>query len=107
MMTQKPAALVIVPPYSTLEPPACAAYLLAYAAAHGCAEFDFVDLRLGIPHDIARTYSSIGCFGESYVMDIPDLPLVLSVVAAFDAKEQLLSSVDKVPVSYFEERALS
>src|SRR6185503_5409771 len=77
----KPNLLCIVPPSAlTSYPPAGAAYLLAYLKANGCREFDFVDLRLGAPAAYSPTYNYTGIFGDAWVFDIPDLPLVLQLL---------------------------
>lgn len=76
----KPNLLCIVPPFSTDCPPAGAAYLLGYLKAHGCHDFDFVDLRLGAPKAYSPTFNYTGVFGEAWVFDIPDLPLVLQLL---------------------------
>src|SRR5262245_12721222 len=75
----KRALLCICPPYPMVSPPAGAAALLGYLKAHGIADFGFADLRLGTPGCYEATYSATGVFGESFVMDIPDLPLVLQL----------------------------
>lgn len=77
----KPNLLCIVPPAArTNYPPAGAAYLLAYLKANGCREFDFIDLRLGAPPAYSPTYNYTGIFGDAWVFDIPDLPLVLQLL---------------------------
>jgi Radical SAM superfamily len=77
----KPNLLCIVPPSAlTNYPPAGAAYLLAYLKANGCREFDFIDLRLGAPAAYSPTYNYTGIFGDAWVFDIPDLPLVLQLL---------------------------
>ena len=73
----KPNLLAIVPPYTVWGPPAGSAALLAYLKASGCYDFGFLDLRLFAPDVITPTYRSIGAFGESYALDIPDLPFLL------------------------------
>lgn len=79
----KPNLLCIVPPFATNCPPAGAAYLLGYLKANGCHEFDFLDLRLGVPAAYSPTFNYTGIFGEAWVYDIPDLPLVLQLLANF------------------------
>lgn len=77
----KPNLLCIVPPSAlTNYPPAGAAYLLGYLKANGCREFDFIDLRLGAPPAYSPTYNYTGIFGDAWVFDIPDLPLVLQLL---------------------------
>ena len=104
---RKPALLCVVPPFSTLGPPAGIAYLLGYAAAQGCDDFGFLDLRLGIPEAYAPTYVHTGIFGEAYVMDIPDLPLVMSLLRAHDEQQAPLSLVHGVLEGYCRERGIS
>jgi hypothetical protein len=82
----KRALLCICPPYPMVSPPAGAAALLGYLKAHGIEDFGFLDLRIGTPTCYEATYSATGVFAESFVMDIPDLPLVLQLLAAVDLK---------------------
>jgi radical SAM superfamily enzyme YgiQ (UPF0313 family) len=103
----KPALLCVAPPYTTIEPPAGAAYLLAYARNQGCDDFGFLDLRLGVPGTYAPTYHHTGVFGESYVMDVPDLPLVLRLLANFDNGSGLLNDLSDCAEPYCRERGIS
>lgn len=77
--------LSIVPPYRHRHcPPSGAAALLGHLIANGHEEIGFLDLRLSTPDAYMPTYDAVGLFGDSFVVDVPDLPLVLSVLAAFD-----------------------
>ncbi len=102
----KPALLCIVPPYTTLQPPACLAYLLAFAKKCGCDDFGFLDLRLGVPGAYAPTYYHTGLFGECYVMDVPDLPLVLRLLLNFESGSELLSELSLSSERYCRERGI-
>src|SRR4051812_31127495 len=104
---RKPGLLCVVPPYSLLGPPAGMAYLLAHLRSHQCVEFDFVDLRLGVPDAYAPTYTPTGVFGECYVMDVPDLPLVLGLLQAFQSGADLVSGFASVLEPYTRERGIS
>lgn len=74
--------ICIIPPYRHRHcPPAGASALLGHLKDVGI-EAEFLDLRPYTPDVIAPTYSPIGVFGESYVIDIPDLPLVLFALRA-------------------------
>ncbi|MDB5073158.1 MAG: hypothetical protein JWM87_4269 [Candidatus Eremiobacteraeota bacterium] len=106
-VARKPARLCVVPPFSTLGPPAGIAYLLGYAAAQGYDDIGFLDLRLGIPEAYAPTYVHTGIFGEAYVMDIPDLPLVLSLLRAHDNGDEPLAHVADVLDAYCIERGIT
>ena len=86
----KPNVLAIVPPYTVIGPPAGAAALLGYLRSKGCQDFDFLDLRLAVPSVFAPTFRSIGAFGETYVMDVPDLPLVLKLLKAIQERNGTL-----------------
>jgi radical SAM superfamily enzyme YgiQ (UPF0313 family) len=102
-----PNLLCIVPPYFTGgAPPAGAAALLAYLKANGCHDFDFLDLRLMVPNDVAPTYNPVGLFGESFVIDVPDLPLVLRALDAWDRGQSfpLVGDIDEVFERYCIER---
>lgn len=92
----KPNVLAIVPPYAIWGPPAGSAALLAYLKAAGCRDFGFLDLRLFAPDVATPTYRSIGAFGESFVLDVPDLPLVLALLERFRRDEDLLDLPDEV-----------
>src|SRR5215813_13072756 len=88
-------------------PPAGAAALLGYLKAHGIADFGFVDLRLGTPSCYEATYSATGVFGESFLMDVPDLPLVLQLLAAADANRPYRIAIDGLIERYCLERGIS
>src|SRR5262245_26105467 len=103
----KRALLCVCPPYPMVSPPAGAAALLGYLKAHGISDFGFVDLRLGTPSCYEATYSSTGVFGESFVMDIPDLPLVLQLLAATDSNRPFQIAVDDLVERYCLERGIS
>ena len=90
-----------------VSPPAGAAALLGYLKAHGISDFGFVDLRLGTPSCYEATYSSTGVFGESFVMDIPDLPVVLQLLAATDSNRPFQIAVDDLIERYCLERGIS
>jgi hypothetical protein len=77
-----------------VSPPAGAAALLGYLRAHGITDFGFLDLRLGTPTCYETTYSATGAFGESFVMDVPDLPLVLQLLAATDSHRAYVVTID-------------
>ncbi len=84
-MTSIRNALCIVPPYPHGNcPPAGAAALLGHLKAAGCGDFRFLDLRLLTPEIKNATFNPVGVFGESFVIDVPDLPLVLRVLKSFD-----------------------
>jgi radical SAM superfamily enzyme YgiQ (UPF0313 family) len=88
-------------------PPAGAAALLGYLKAHDISEFGFLDLRLGTPTCYEATYSATGVFGESFVMDVPDLPLVLQVLAATDSNRPYRIAIDDLIERYCLERGIS
>ena len=102
----KPNLLCIAPPYG-MRIPAGSAYLLGYLKANGCFDFDFLDLRLGAPFDFTPTYKSTGAFGESYVLDTPDLPLALWVIQAFEKGEALTPERTELFDRYCLERGIS
>ena len=102
----KPNLLCIAPPYG-MRIPAGTAYLLGYLKANGCFDFDFLDLRLGAPFDFTPTYKTTGVFGESYVLDIPDLPLALLIIKAFEKGEPLAPQRTELFDRYCLERGLS
>jgi radical SAM superfamily enzyme YgiQ (UPF0313 family) len=90
-----------------VSPPAGAAALLGYLKAHSITDFGFLDLRLGTPGCYEPTYAATGAFGESFVMDVPDLPLVLQVLAATDSNRQYQVTIDGLIERYCLERGMS
>lgn len=90
-----------------VSPPAGAAALLGYLKAHGITDFGFLDLRLGTPSCYEATYSATGVFGESFVMDVPELPLVLQLLAAADSHRSYRVEIDDVIDRYCLERGIS
>jgi hypothetical protein len=102
----KPNILCVAPPYGD-RIAAGSAYLLGYLKANGCHEFDFLDLRLGAAFDFTPTYRTTGAFGESYVIDVPDLPLVLMLLEAFDNGTHLVPELTPVFERYCIERGIS
>jgi radical SAM superfamily enzyme YgiQ (UPF0313 family) len=102
----QPNLLCVVPPYGT-RPPAGTAYLLGHLQAEGCHDFDFVDLRLGAPFDFTPTYRTTGTFGESYVIDVPDLPLILGLLEAVRTGGPLAAERSPLFDRYCLERGIS
>jgi radical SAM superfamily enzyme YgiQ (UPF0313 family) len=103
----KRALLCICPPYPMTSPPAGAAALLGYLKAHDIEDFGFLDLRLGTPTCYEATYSATGVFGESFVMDVPDLPLVLRLLAAAESHQPYQIAIDDLMERYCLERGIS
>jgi hypothetical protein len=103
----KPNLLAIVPPYAIHGPPAGAAALLAYLKAAGCRDFGFLDLRLFAPDVATPTYRMTGAFGESFVLDIPDLPLVLAVLENVRRGRDPLAIADDVIEPYCVARGIN
>lgn len=100
--------LCVVPPYFTSgAPPLGPASLIAYLRANGHDDFDFLDLRLWVPNSYAPTYRPSGVFGETYVMDVPDLPLVLGVLRNFARRREPLPELDDRYAQYCLERGIS
>jgi hypothetical protein len=104
----KPNLLCIAPPpFSPTAPPAGASYLLGYLKSQGCHDFDFLDLRLGVPDSYSPTYTYTGAFAEAFVHDIPDLPLVLQLIKSFDDGEPLMPRHTELLERYCLERGIS
>src|SRR5690242_10941615 len=101
------ALLCVCPPYPMVTPPAGAAALLGYLKAHEIFDFGFLDLRLGTPSCYEATYSATGVFGESFVMDVPDLPLVLQLLAAADSNRPYRVTIDDLVERYCLLRGIS
>src|SRR4029079_18340527 len=102
----KRALLCVCPPYPMVTPPAGAAALLGYLKAHGISDFGFVDLRLGTPSCYEATYSATGVFCESFVMDVPELPLILQLLSA-DLNRPFRLTIDALIERYCLERGIS
>src|SRR5215467_10819318 len=90
-----------------ISPLAAAGALLGYLKAHGIKDFGFLDLRLGTPSCYEATYSATGVFGESFVMDVPDLPLMLQLLAAADSHRPYELTTDDLVERYCLERGIS
>ena len=104
----KPNLLCIAPPpFSPTAPPAGASYLLGYMKAQGCHDFDFLDLRLGVPNSYSPTYTYTGAFADAFVHDIPDLPLVLLLIRAFEEGRPLAPAHTDLLERYCLERGIS
>ncbi len=96
-----------MPPYSVAHAPLGPAALMGYLKANGCNDFDFLDLRLYSSYSYAPTYRASGVFGETYVLDIPDLPLVLHVLNSMDLKKPLEIKKDKLFDKYCMDRGIN
>ncbi|HYH46136.1 MAG TPA: hypothetical protein VEG34_10650, partial [Thermoanaerobaculia bacterium] len=104
----KPNLLCVVPPYlSKGAPPLGPAALLGYLRSQGCADFDFLDLRLWVPNAYAPTYSPCGVFGETFVIDVPDLPLVLGFLDNFVQSRDLVPQMNELFERYCLERGIN
>lgn len=104
----KPNILCIAPPYLSMgAPPLGSASLLAYLRANGCDDFDFLDLRLWTSNSYSPTYRPTGAFGETYVIDVPDLPLVLGLLRGFDSGSSLVPPHDRLFETYSLERGIN
>jgi radical SAM superfamily enzyme YgiQ (UPF0313 family) len=104
----KPNLLCIVPPYLSMgAPPLGPAALLAHLRSQGCDDFDFLDLRLWVPNAYSPTYRPSGAFGETYIIDVPDLPLVLKLIDAFSQSTSFSLRMDTLFERYCLERGIS
>src|SRR5215467_12878500 len=90
-----------------ISPLAAAGALLGYLKAHGIFDFGFLDLRLATPSCYEPTYSATGVFGESFVMDVPDLPLVLQLLHAADTNREYEPETTELIHRYCFERGIS
>jgi len=98
--------LAIVPPYSDDCPPLGAAWLLSYLDEHTEKKFGFIDLRHFTQPLYSPTFRPFGKKEESYVMDVPDLPLVLELIVAHSEKTsfaQRIKTSERI-VHFCEER---
>jgi len=103
----KPNLLCTVPPYPVTVPPAAPAALLGYLKSKGINDFAYLDLRLYVPQSYATTYSPMGVFGESYIIDVPDLPLVLALLKSYGQGTSLIGELGELMDSYCLERGIN
>ncbi|AUX45955.1 uncharacterized protein SOCE26_074570 [Sorangium cellulosum] len=103
----KPNLLCIVPPYPLTSVPLGPAALLGYLKANGCHDFDFLDLRLWVPYSFAPTHQQVGAFGETFVLDVPELPLVLQMLRNFDEGGPLIGPPTELFERYCAERVIN
>src|ERR1700719_1757185 len=96
MRTNYRGILAVVPPYTISGPPAGAAYLLGMLNSHGIHDVGFCDLRLREPAWEGLSYSSIGSADEHFVLDVPDLPLVLHLLHNCD-KAEVWRGLEQMP----------
>ena len=101
----RPNLLCTVPPFSSNTPPAGPASLLGYLKANGCDDFGFLDLQLWM-REVPLPYALVGAFGESFVRDVPELPLVLRLLRASDSGQPLAPARDPELDAYCYERML-
>jgi len=85
----KPALLCVTPHFGNAVPPGGPAALLAYLHHNDCRDFAFVDFRTWLPHR-CRTFNEMGAFAETFVLDVPELPIVLKMLKAFRDGEKLI-----------------
>ncbi|WP_394839423.1 B12-binding domain-containing radical SAM protein [Pendulispora rubella] len=103
----KPNLLCIVPPYPLTSVPLGPAALLGYLKANGCHDFDFLDLRLWVPYSFAPTHQQVGAFGETFVLDVPELPLVLQMLRNFEEGKPLIGPPTELFERYCAERVIN
>ncbi|MCU0680756.1 MAG: B12-binding domain-containing radical SAM protein [Polyangiaceae bacterium] len=103
----KPNLLCIVPPYPLTSVPLGPAALLGYLKANGCHDFDFLDLRLWVPYGSAPTQSHLGAFGDTFVLDVPELPLVLEMLSAYEQGRPLVGPPSSLFERYCAERVIN
>ena len=103
----KPALLCITPYFGNSVPPAGAAALLAYLRASGCDDFAFTDFRTWLPYR-CQTFSEMGAFAETFVLDVPELPIVLKLLRAFrEGKPSVVPERDRMFDDYCMRRLLN
>jgi len=104
--SKKPALLCVTPHFGNSVPPAGAAALLSYLHENGCEDFGFVDFRTWLPYR-CKTFSELGAFAETFVLDVPDLPIVLKILRAFrEGEEHVVPERDRMFDEYCMRRLL-
>ena len=103
----KPALLCVTPYFGNSVPPSGAAALLAYLNASGCEDFGFADFRTWLPYR-CQTFSEMGAFAETFVLDVPELPIVLKMLRAFrEGEEHIVPERDRTFDDYCMRRLLN
>ncbi len=103
----KPALLCVTPYFGNSVPPAGAAALLSYLHASGCEDFAFTDFRHWLPYR-CQTFSEMGAFAETFVLDVPELPIVLKLLRSFrEGKETIVPDRDRMFDDYCMGRLLN
>jgi len=106
-LRSKPALLCVTPHFGNSLPPAGAAALLSYMQSNGCADFAFCDFRTWLPYR-CKTFSEMGAFGETFVLDVPELPIVLKMLKAFrEGKKSIVPERDRLFDDYCMQRLLN
>ncbi len=101
---RKPKIHLVFMPYFRLDvPPLSVACLYAYVKKHNF-DVSFTDFRL-VNND-ARTFTYLG-YQDNYVMETPDLPLILAITRNFRENKPLLLDIDQVIEEYIRDRPLS
>ena len=103
----KPALLCVTPYFGNSVPPSGAAALLAYLHQHDCTDFAFIDFRNWLPYR-CPTFSEMGAFAETFVLDVPELPIVLKMLRAFrDGDATVVPERDRMFDDYCMRRLLN
>lgn len=103
----KPALLCVTPYFGNSVPPAGAAALLSFLHQNGCTDFAFTDFRTWLPYR-CRTFSEMGAFAETFVLDVPELPIVLKMLRAFrEGKASVVPERDRMFDDYCMRRLLN
>ena len=81
--------------------------MLAYLHQNDCTDFAFIDFRNWLPYRCA-TFSEMGAFAETFVLDVPELPIVLKMLRAFrEGKETIVPERDRMFDDYCMRRLLN
>lgn len=103
----KPAMLCVTPHFGNSVPPAGAAALLAYLHENDCTDFGFTDFRTWLPYR-CRTFNEMGAFAETFVLDVPELPIVLKMLKAFrEGASTIVPERDRIFDDYCMQRLLN
>ncbi len=107
VITEKPALLCVTPHFGNSVPPAGPAALLAFLHQNDCNDFAFTDFRTWLPYR-CKTFNEMGAFAETFVLDVPELPIVLKLLKAFrDGNPSVVPERDAVFDDYCTKRLLN
>lgn len=96
--------LIIMPSFANKEPHLGIACLSAYLKQQG-VDLTFTDFRS--LYNCNPPFSYLGYTSTNYVPEIPDLPLILSVIKNYNRGKELIYAIDGEIMDYVQDRRLN